>query len=54
MKKQYRKPAMEVVLFNPSALLAGSMDPNGQQDPSMAPAFDDMFAPSADETDVIF
>jgi hypothetical protein len=43
MKKQYIKPEMEVILINPSALLAGSMGPNGQQDPTMAPEFEDEF-----------
>lgn len=54
MKKQYIKPAIEVLLIDPSELLAGSMDPGSQQDPTMAPAFDDdIFASPTDEIDVL-
>ena len=55
MKKQYIKPTMEVYLIEPSELLAGSMGPNGQQDPSMAPVFDDdVFTSPTDDIDAFF
>ena len=55
MKKQYIKPTMEVYLIEPSELLAGSMGPNGQQDPSMAPMFDDdVFTSPTDDIDAFF
>ena len=47
MKKLYIKPAMSVYPLPTMQLLAGS-GPNGnsQQDPSLAPLFDDDFDPA--------
>ena len=42
MKKQYITPEMSVHPMPSSTLLAGSLPANGQQDPTMAPEFDEL------------
>jgi hypothetical protein len=51
MKKQYIKPEIIVFPMSSPTLMAGSMGPNGQQDPSMAPEYEDdnIFASPIDE-----
>lgn len=49
MKKQYIKPEMNVYPLSTPTLMAGSMTPGEQQDPSMAPESDDIFVSPIEE-----
>jgi hypothetical protein len=54
MKKKYITPGIDMYSVSPSMVLAGSLNPNDQSDPSLSPDFDtdDLQLFLSDDSDV--